>query len=74
VLLGRYHLRILRTPREVRRALVYVLLDARKRWWQRHQARPPVRLDEARLVTSNRYGCEISRAPQELHVIADHSG
>jgi REP element-mobilizing transposase RayT len=47
VLHGRYHLRILRTPREVRRALAYVLLNARKHWWQRHQALPPVRLDAA---------------------------
>ena len=47
VMHGRYHLRILRTPREVRNALAYVLLNARKHWWQRHQALPPVRLDEA---------------------------
>jgi hypothetical protein len=36
VLHGRYHLRILRTPREVRRALAYVLLNARKHWRERH--------------------------------------
>ena len=47
VLHGRYHLRILRTPREVRSALAYVLLDARKHWRQRFGAAPPVRLDEA---------------------------
>ena len=47
VMHGRYHLRILRTPREVRNALAYVLLNARKHWRERHQALPPVRLDEA---------------------------
>jgi REP element-mobilizing transposase RayT len=47
VLLGRYHVRALRTPREVRNALAYVLLDARKHWKQRTGAAPPVRLDEA---------------------------
>jgi hypothetical protein len=47
VLHGRYHLRILRTPLEVRRALAYVLLNARKHWRERHGSPPPVRLDEA---------------------------
>jgi len=47
VLYGRYHLRVLRTPRQVRRALAYVLLNARKHWRQRHGATPPVRLDAA---------------------------
>ena len=47
VLHGRYHLRILRTPREVRNALAYVLLNARKHWRERHRTPPPVRLDEA---------------------------
>ncbi len=47
VLHGRYHLRVLRTPREVRNALAYVLLNARKHWRERHGAPPPVRLDEA---------------------------
>jgi REP element-mobilizing transposase RayT len=47
VLLGRYHVRALRTPREVRNALAYVLLNARKHWAQRHGSAPPVRLDEA---------------------------
>ena len=46
-LYGRYHLRVLRTPREVRRALAYVLLNARKHWRQRMGSPPPVRLDEA---------------------------
>ena len=35
VLLGRYHLRLLRTPPEVRNALAYVLLNVRKHWRQR---------------------------------------
>jgi REP element-mobilizing transposase RayT len=47
VLLGRNHVRALRTPREVRNALAYVLLNARKHWRQRHGAPPPVRIDEA---------------------------
>jgi REP element-mobilizing transposase RayT len=38
VLFGRYHLRVLRTPREVRNALAYVLLNARKHWRQRNGA------------------------------------
>ena len=47
VLFGRYHLRVLRTPREVRNALAYVLLNARKHWRQRYGSPPPVRLDIA---------------------------
>jgi len=47
VLHGRYHLRILRTPREVRAALAYVLLNARKHWRDRHGSSPPERLDAA---------------------------
>jgi REP element-mobilizing transposase RayT len=47
VLADRYHLRVLRTPREVRNALAYVLLNVRKHWRERHGAPPPVRLDEA---------------------------
>ena len=46
-LFGRYHLRVLRTPREVRHALAYVLLNARKHWRQRNGANPPVVLDVA---------------------------
>jgi REP element-mobilizing transposase RayT len=42
VLFGRYHLRVLRTPREVRNALAYVLLNARKHWRQREGNAPPV--------------------------------
>ncbi len=47
VLYGRYHLRVLRTPREVRNALAYVLLNARKHWRERRGAAPPVGLDTA---------------------------
>ena len=47
VLFGRYHLRVLRTPREVRNALAYVLLNARKHWRQRYGVAPLVRLDVA---------------------------
>ena len=47
VLHGRYHLRILRTPREVRSALAYVLLNVRKHFKQRWGYAPAVRLDEA---------------------------
>src|SRR5262249_10954475 len=47
VVFGRYHLRLLRTPREVRNALAYVLLNVRKHWRQRCGSPPPVRLDAA---------------------------
>ncbi len=47
VLFGRYHLRVLRTPREVRNALAYVLMNVRKHWRQRNGTPPPVRLDVA---------------------------
>jgi REP element-mobilizing transposase RayT len=47
VLHGRYHLRILRTPREVRSALAYVLLNVRKHFKQRWGYAPAVRLDVA---------------------------
>jgi len=47
VLLGRYHLRVLRTPREVRHALAYVLLNARKHWKKRNGIAPLVVLDIA---------------------------
>jgi len=46
-LLGRYHVRALRTPREVRNALSYVLLNVRKHWAQKTGAPPPVKIDEA---------------------------
>ena len=47
VLLGRYHVRVMGTPREVRNGLRYVLLNARKHWAERNRgkARAP-RLDE----------------------------
>ena len=44
-LFGRYHLRVLRTPREVRNALAYVLLNARRHWKKRTGSAPPVMLD-----------------------------
>ncbi len=47
VLEGRYHVRPLSTPREVRNAIAYVLLNSRKHWVQRQGYAPPVRLDEA---------------------------
>ena len=47
VLADRTHVRILQTPREVRNALAYVLLNVRKHWRERYQALPPVLLDEA---------------------------
>jgi REP element-mobilizing transposase RayT len=47
VLLGRYHVRALRTPREVRNAIAYVLLNARKHWAERTGGAPPVRFDAA---------------------------
>lgn len=47
VLSGRYHVKALRSPREVRNAIAYVLLNVRKHWRQRNGQAPPVRLDEA---------------------------
>ncbi|MBW2399965.1 MAG: transposase [Deltaproteobacteria bacterium] len=47
VLAQRYHAHVLRTPREVRQALRYVLLNARKHWRERRGAVPPARLDAA---------------------------
>jgi len=60
VLADRYHLRALRTPREVRNALAYVLLNARKHWRKRHASAPPTRLDEA---SSGRWFDGWRRAP-----------
>jgi len=45
VLDGRYHHRILRSPREVRNGLAYVLLNSRKHYTQSHRKIPPVKLD-----------------------------
>ena len=47
VLHGRYHVRALGSPLEVRRALAYVLLNARRHWRKRYGAAPPLRLDAA---------------------------
>ncbi len=47
VLHGRYHVRSLRTPTEVRNALAYVLLNVRKHYKQRQGVAPPVWEDEA---------------------------
>jgi REP element-mobilizing transposase RayT len=47
VMHGRYHLRVLRTPREVRSAIAYVLLNVRKHFKQRRGFAPAVRIDEA---------------------------
>jgi putative transposase len=47
ILLGRYHVRALRTPREVRNALAYVLLNVRKHWQKRTGSAPPIRPDLA---------------------------
>jgi REP element-mobilizing transposase RayT len=47
VLHGRYHLRVLGTPREVRNAIAYVLLNIRKHWRKLHRTPPPARIDEA---------------------------
>jgi REP element-mobilizing transposase RayT len=47
VLAGRYHLRVLRAPREVRNALAYALLNARRHGWKRTGTAPPPRIGEA---------------------------
>ena len=47
VLAGRYHVRALHSPKEVRAALAYVLLNVRKHWRQRKGQAPPVRIDAA---------------------------
>jgi hypothetical protein len=47
VLDGRYHVHALRSPREVRNALAYVLLNARRHWRKRFGRAPAVKLDEA---------------------------
>ena len=52
VLAGRYHVRALGTPSEVRNAIAYVLLNARKHWRERHGHAPPVRID---LASSGRW-------------------
>ena len=47
VLAGRYHVRTLHSPKEVRNAIAYVLLNVRKHWRQRNGQAPPVRIDAA---------------------------
>ncbi len=47
ILAGRYHMRWLRSPTEVRNALRYVLLNVRKHYAQATGAAPPVHLDDA---------------------------
>jgi len=44
---GRYHMQALTTPREVRNALAYVLLNVRKHFRERNGHAPPVRIDPA---------------------------
>ena len=59
---GRYHLRVLGSPREVRNAIAYVLLNARKHWRERWGQAPPVRIDAA---SSGRwFGGWLSEAPR----------
>ncbi len=45
VLAGRYHLRALETPREVRNAIAYVLLNVRKHFRERRGQAPPLRIE-----------------------------
>jgi len=47
VLAGRYHVRALKTPKEVRNALAYVLLNDRKHKQQRTGQAPQVQVDPA---------------------------
>ena len=44
---GRYHLRVLGSPCEVRNAIAYVLCNARKHWRERWGQAPPVGIDAA---------------------------
>ena len=47
VIAGRYHVQLLRSPRQVRNALRYVLLNIRKHFKQRHGHAPPMKIDAA---------------------------
>ena len=47
VLAGRYHIRTLKSPKEVRNAIAYVLLNVRHHWRQSEGYAPPVRIDAA---------------------------
>ena len=42
---GRYHVNVLTSPREVRNALAYVLLNARKHFLEQFKRKPPARID-----------------------------
>ena len=45
---GSYHAHLLKTPKEVYRALAYVLMNVRKHWKQKHGKAPTrVQIDEA---------------------------
>ncbi|MBW2274332.1 MAG: transposase [Deltaproteobacteria bacterium] len=46
ILEGAYHAHVLRTPKEVRHALRYVLLNVRKHWREFKGEAPPARMDE----------------------------
>ncbi len=47
VIAGRYHVRLLTSPRQVRNALRYVLLNVRKHFAEREGHPPPVMIDAA---------------------------
>ncbi len=47
VLAGRYHVRVLKSPKEVRNSLAYVLLNERKHCEQRTGHAPPIQIDPA---------------------------
>ena len=68
VLRDRYHVRVLRTPREVRNAIAYVLLNARKHAARGNRPLPRARVDPA---SSGRWfdGWR-GRAPQALDLPA----
>jgi hypothetical protein len=63
VLFGRYGLTLLRSPRQVRAALAYTLLNSRKHWRELRGRVPPVRLDEA---SSGRWFDGWRRAPPRV--------
>jgi REP element-mobilizing transposase RayT len=71
VLDGRYHLRVLRTPREVRHALAYVLLNARKHWLARNGTPPPGRRSGA---TRGGSGAQLAARHRLAAARADRSG
>jgi hypothetical protein len=66
VLFGRYGLAVLRSPRQVRAALAYILLNSRKHWRERRGSPPAVRLDEA---SSGRWFDGWRRAPPRVRPI-----